>query len=53
MTKALISYQQQNKLDLLITGAFGESRLHELLHGSNTRKLLKASQTPYLLYPKM
>ncbi|SUD91885.1 universal stress protein [Psychrobacter phenylpyruvicus] len=53
VTNALISYQHQNKLDLLITGAFGESRLHELLHGSNTRKLLKASQTPYLLYPKM
>ncbi|WP_296205736.1 universal stress protein [Psychrobacter sp. UBA3962] len=53
VTNALITYQHQNKLDLLITGAFGESRLHELLHGSNTRKLLKASQSPYLLYPKM
>lgn len=53
VTSALMYYQQHNELDLLITGAFGESRLHEFLHGSNTRKLLKASQTPYLLYPKM
>ncbi|WP_296402736.1 universal stress protein [Psychrobacter sp.] len=53
VTETLTSYQQQHNLDMLITGAFGESRLHEWLHGSDTRKLLKASQTPYLLYPKM
>lgn len=53
VTAALMFYQQQHELEMLITGAFGESRLHELLHGSNTRKLLKASRTPYLLYPKI
>ncbi|WP_019672138.1 universal stress protein [Psychrobacter lutiphocae] len=53
VTATLTFYQQQHELDLLITGAFGESRLHELLHGSNTRKLLKTSRTPYLLYPRM
>lgn len=53
VTAALMYYQQQHELDMLITGAFGESRLHEFLHGSNTRKLLRASQTPYLLHPKM
>ena len=53
ITASLIHYQRQNQLGMLITGAFGESRLHELLHGSETRKLLKSSETPYLLYPKM
>ncbi|WP_201544354.1 universal stress protein [Psychrobacter sp. H7-1] len=53
VTAALMYYQQQHELDMLITGAFGESRLHEFLHGSNTRKLLSASRTPYLLYPRM
>lgn len=53
ITATLMHYQRQHELDMLITGAFGESRLHEFLHGSDTRKLLKASETPYLLYPKM
>lgn len=52
VTASLLYYQQQNEIDMLITGAFGESRLHELLHGSDTQKLLDASKTPYLLYPK-
>lgn len=53
ITATLLHYQRQHQLGMLITGAFGESRLHELLHGSDTQKLLKASETPYLLYPKM
>lgn len=53
ITATLIHYQRQHQLGMLITGAFGESRLHELLHGSDTQKLLKSSETPYLLYPKM
>lgn len=53
ITAALMYYQQEHQLDLLMTGAFGESRLRELLRGSDTRELLKASSTPYLLYPRM
>ncbi|MBZ1392481.1 universal stress protein [Psychrobacter pacificensis] len=49
---ALNYYQNQNDIGLLITGAFGQSRLRELLQGSDTKKLLGSTKTPYLLFPK-
>lgn len=51
VTASLLYYQQQHELDMLMTGAFGESRLLELFKGSDTEKLLGNSQTPYLLFP--
>ncbi len=53
VSATLLYYQQQHGLELLLTGAFGESRLRELLHGSDTQKMLCASKTPYLLYPTL
>ncbi len=52
ITAALLYYQKENNLDMLMSGAFGQSRLREWLQGSNTEKLLKIHQTPYLLLPK-
>lgn len=49
---ALNYYQNQNDIGLLMTGAFGQSRLRELLQGSDTKKLLVSTKTPYLLFPK-
>lgn len=49
---ALNYYQSQHDIGLLMTGAFGQSRLRELLQGSDTKKLLVSTQTPYLLFPK-
>lgn len=52
VASALLSYQHDHKLDMLISGAFGQSRLREWLQGSNTEQLLQGSETPYLLFPK-
>ena len=49
---ALNYYQNQHDIGLLMTGAFGQSRLRELLQGSDTKKLLISTKTPYLLFPK-
>ncbi len=50
---ALLNYQQDNSLEMLISGAFGQSRLLEWLNGSETEQLLNKHQTPYLLFPKV
>ena len=52
VTAALNYYQNQNNIGLLMSGAFGQSRLRELLKGSDTKKLLGSTKTPYLLCPK-
>ncbi|HCH26711.1 MULTISPECIES: universal stress protein [Psychrobacter] len=52
VTAALNFYQTENDIGLLMSGAFGQSRLRELLQGSDTEKLLVSTQTPYLLFPK-
>lgn len=52
VTAALDYYQNEHNIGLLMTGAFGQSRLHELLKGSDTKKLLGSTKTPYLLFPK-
>ncbi len=49
---ALNYYQSEHNIGLLMTGAFGQSRLRELLKGSETEKLLGTTKTPYLLFPK-
>ncbi|WP_227428975.1 universal stress protein [Psychrobacter sp. I-STPA6b] len=51
VTAALLYYQKQHQLELLMTGAFGESRLREIFYGSDTQKLLGSSKSPYLLFP--
>ena len=53
VASALNYYQDQNDIGLLITGAFGQSRLREILQGSDTKKLLVSTKTPYLLFPKL
>ena len=49
---AIRYYQSENDIGLLMTAAFGHSRLYELLKGSDTEKLLGSTKTPYLLFPK-
>ena len=49
---ALNYYQSEHNIGLLMSGAFGQSRLRELLKGSETEKLLGTTKTPYLLFPK-
>lgn len=52
VSAALTYYQNENEIGMLMTGAFGQSRLRELLRGSDTEKLLGSTKTPYLLFPK-
>ncbi|WP_367105446.1 universal stress protein [uncultured Psychrobacter sp.] len=52
VSAALHYYQNEHNLGLLMSGAFGQSRLRELLRGSDTEKLLRSTKTPYLLFPK-
>lgn len=52
VTASLLYYQQQHNLQMLMTGAFGQSRLKSLLKGSATEKFLDTAKTPYLLFPK-
>lgn len=46
---ALLDYQSQHNIDMTVMGAFGHSRLRELLFGSVTVKMLCSSQVPLLL----
>lgn len=52
VTQILHQYQIDHNIGLLMTGAFGQSRLFELIQGSNTKKMLEATLIPYLLFPK-
>lgn len=52
VTAALLYYQQKHQLDMLMSGAFGQSRFIEFFKGSETKKLLDSTKTPYLLFPK-
>lgn len=47
--QALLDYQQAEGIDLIVMGAFGHSRLRELLFGSTTLKMLSRSGIPLLL----
>ncbi|MGO1250851.1 universal stress protein [Psychrobacter sp.] len=52
VASALHYYQNENDIGILMSGAFGQSRLRELLRGSDTEKLLGSTKTPHLLFPK-
>lgn len=45
----LLHYQRQNGIDMIVMGAFGRSRLREILFGSFTLKMLQHAQIPLLL----
>ncbi|GGO82266.1 universal stress protein [Marinobacterium nitratireducens] len=46
---ALHAYQQENGVDLLVMGAYGHSRIRQLLVGSTTRNMLNNTASPVLL----
>ena len=45
----LLAYQQHNKVDLLVMGAFAGTRLRQFFVGSNTLKMLEKSSLPVLV----
>lgn len=46
---ALAEYQKDRRIDLLVMGAYGHSRIRQFFVGSNTRRLVSLSDIPVLL----
>ncbi|MCW8194841.1 universal stress protein [Proteobacteria bacterium 005FR1] len=46
---ALITYQRDNQLDLIVMGAYGHSRIRQFFVGSNTTRMISMSDVPLLL----
>ncbi|MEZ9288971.1 universal stress protein [Vibrio lentus] len=47
--RALIDYQQQLEIGMMVMGAYGHSQLRQFFVGSNTTKVLSNSSVPLLL----
>ncbi|PME50534.1 universal stress protein [Vibrio lentus] len=47
--RALIDYQQQHEIGMMVMGAYGHSQLRQFFVGSNTTKVLSNSSVPLLL----
>lgn len=47
--KALLSYQIENQVELIVMGAYGHSKFRQFFVGSNTTKLMAQSPVPILL----
>lgn len=47
--KALIDYQQQHEIGMMVMGAYGHSQLRQFFVGSNTTKVLSNCLVPLLL----
>lgn len=46
---ALMEYQQQNNVDMIVMGAYGHSRIRQFFVGSHTRNMVSHSTVPLLL----
>ena len=46
---ALHLYGKENRIDLLVMGAYGHSRLHQLFVGSHTTNMISRSDIPVLI----
>lgn len=46
---ALIGYQQEHSLELIVMGAYGHSRVRQFFVGSNTTRMVSMSDVPLLL----
>lgn len=47
--QVLTAYQQKEEIDLMIMGAYGHSRIRQLLIGSTTTAMIRNSSVPLLL----
>ncbi|XHX81268.1 MAG: universal stress protein [Stenomitos frigidus ULC029] len=47
---AIAQYIEAHKIDLLLMGAYGHSRIRHLVIGSVTAQLLRSSHIPVLLF---
>lgn len=51
-SRVILSYVSDHQIDLVIMGTKGASGLHEILIGSNTEKIVRASKAPVLVVRK-
>ena len=47
--KEILKYAENNKVDLIVMGTFGHSRIHELILGGTTAYVIRNSILPVLL----
>ncbi len=47
---AIAAYEVENNIDLLLMGAYGHSRVHQVMLGSTTQKILQKSKTSVMLF---
>ncbi len=47
--KKILEYAENNKTDLIVMGAFGHSRIHDLILGGTTAYIIRKSTIPILL----
>lgn len=47
--KALSKYQQDNGIDIMVMGAYGHSRIRQLLVGSTTTAMIRDARVPLLI----
>ena len=48
-SKEILRYAQDNRIDLIVMGAFGHSRIHDLILGGTTAYIIRNSTLPILL----
>lgn len=46
---SLAEYQAANKIELMVMGAFGHSKIRQLFLGSNTLRMIESSQVPLVV----
>jgi nucleotide-binding universal stress UspA family protein len=47
---AIAAYAESKKIDLLVMGAYGHSRLRNLIIGSTTTEMLRSCKIPVMLF---
>jgi nucleotide-binding universal stress UspA family protein len=47
--KEILSFAENNKIDLIMMGAFGHSRIHDLILGGTTAYIMRKTKIPILL----
>lgn len=48
--KEILGYAENNKIDLIVMGAFSHSRIHDLILGGTTAYIIRKATIPILLY---
>jgi nucleotide-binding universal stress UspA family protein len=47
---AIVAYVEAEKIDLLVMGAYGHTRLRNLIIGSTTTEMIRSCKVPVMLF---